>query len=78
MCLDKTRQYILTRLKRGNVINLSQANFYFEHISTCGRCPEAMWVVHIHVVMDFETFSNIKNPTYPDPTVILLVPDIIA
>jgi hypothetical protein len=49
--------------KRGNVINLSRAN---------------LWVEHIHVVMVFKTFSNIKNPTYPDPTVILLVPDIIA
>ena len=37
-----------------------------------------MWVQHNLVVMVFETFSNSKNPIYPNPTVILLVPDIIA
>ena len=51
---------------------------YFGHIFTSEKGPEAMWVHDIHVVMVFQTFSNIKNPTYPDPTVILLVPDIVA
>ena len=37
-----------------------------------------MWVQHNLVVMVFETFSNIKNPTHHDPTVILLVLDIVA
>ena len=65
-------------IARDYVINFSGANFYFGHISTSDRGPEAIWIHDNLVVMVFDTFSNIQNPIYPDPTVILLVPDIVA